>query len=352
MNTLNAVLKDISGIDQGLVDKTQIRLDNLTKPLGSLGRLEEIAKLVVGMSGKENPDLKNKVIFTIAGDHGVTEEAVSPYPKEVTQQMVYNFLKGGAGINVLARHIGARVVIADVGVAVDLIPSPELRVKKIGYGTNNIARGPAMSRQDAIRSIDAGIELFEEEFKKGIDIIGIGEMGIGNTTPSSAITAVFTGKSLEDITGRGAGLDDTGLVRKRDVVRKALQVNNPDPGDPIDVLCKVGGFEIGALCGVILAAAAKKVPVVIDGFISAAAALVAYKLAPTTKECMIASHSSVERGHRVILDYIGLKPMFDFDMRLGEGTGACLGISIADAAIKILTQMATFESAHVSKKAD
>lgn len=350
MEKILSIIQSIIGVDKKLVEKTQARLDNLTKPLGSLGRLEEIAKLVVGISGKESPKLENKVIFVLAGDHGVTEEAVSPYPKEVTPQMVYNFLRGGAGINVLARHVGARVVVADVGVAVDLTPSPELHVKKIGYGTKNIVRGPAMTRQDAIKSIETGIEIFDQEYGKGIDIIGTGEMGIGNTTPSSAITAVFTKVPLERITGRGAGLDDKGLARKVEVIQKALNVNKPDASDPIDVLSKVGGFEIGALAGIILAAAAKKVPVVIDGFISGAAALLAYQLVPKVKECMIASHCSVEIGHKVILDYIGIKPMFDFNMRLGEGTGACLGISLAEASVKILTQMATFESANVSKK--
>lgn len=350
MEKLKEVIKNITRIDDRLTKLAGERLDNLTKPLGSLGRLEELAKQIVGISAKENPELKDKVIFTLASDHGVTEEGVSAYPKEVTAQMVYNFLRGGAGINVLAKHAGARVVVVDMGVAEDLKPSPELVIKKIAYGTKNMSRGPAMTRDEAVKSIESGIAVFEEEFKKGIDIIGTGEMGIGNTTCASAITAVFTEKSVEELTGRGAGVDDNGLKNKIDIIKKAIKVNQPNQKDAIDVLSKVGGFEIGGLAGIILASASKKVPVVIDGFISSAAALVAYKLEPKVKDYLIASHCSVEKGHKIILDYIGLKPIFDLNLRLGEGTGAALGINLADAAIKILTGMATFKSANVSEK--
>jgi len=343
-------VKKIQPIDQSIVHKTQQRLDNLTKPLGSLGRLEELAKQICGISGKDSPLLKNKVIFTFAADHGVTDEKISPYPKEVTAQMVYNFINGGAGINVLARHAGARVVVADLGVASDLTPHPGLVIKKINYGTQNIAKGPAMTKAEAIRSIEAGIEIFENEYKNGIDIAGTGEMGIGNTTASSAITACLTGAAVEELTGRGAGLDDKGLQNKINIIKKAIAVNQPNQLCAIDTLYKVGGFEIGGLAGMILGAASHKVPVVIDGFISGAAALIAYHIEPKSKEYMIASHSSIERGHKVILDHIGLRPLFNFDLRLGEGTGAALGISVADAAIKILTEMATFESAKVSNK--
>ncbi|MBU1869615.1 MAG: nicotinate-nucleotide--dimethylbenzimidazole phosphoribosyltransferase, partial [Candidatus Omnitrophica bacterium] len=321
-----------------------------TKPLGSLGRLEELAKQIAGITGKENPALKNKVIFTLAADHGVTEEGVSAFPKEVTAQMVYNFLNGGAGINVLANHTGARVVVVDIGVASDLKPDKKLIIKKVGYGTKNMARCPAMTREEAIKAIETGIEIFEEELNKGIDIIGIGEMGIGNTTAASAMTAVFTKEPIENITGRGAGIDDKSLKNKIEIIKKALAVNKPDADDPIDVLAKVGGFEIGGLCGIILAAASHKIPVVIDGFISGAAALIAFKIEPKTKDYMIAAHSSVESGHKYILKHIGLKPLLDLNLRLGEGTGAALGIGLAEAAIKILTQMATFKSAGVSEK--
>ena len=350
MERIKKVIRDISGIDHEITKKAQERLDNLTKPLGSLGRLEELAKQICGITGKINPSLENKVIFTLAADHGVTDEGVSAYPKEVTAQMVYNFISGGAGINVLAKHVGARVVVVDIGVAEDLKPDPKLLVKKINYGTKNMAKGPAMSRNEAIETIETGIEIFNEELKKGIDILGTGEMGIGNTTAASAITACFTKCPVEEITSTGAGLDDKGLKNKINIIKKALILNKPDFADPIDVLAKVGGFEIGGLAGIILAAASKKVPVVIDGFISGSAALIAFNIEPKVKNYMIAAHCSVERGHKKILEYLGLKPLLDLDLRLGEGTGGALAIGLVDAAIKILTQMATFKSANVSEK--
>ena len=315
MKKIKETIEKIGKLDSSLMNKAQERIDNLTKPQGSLGRLEEFAKLIVGITGKENPTLKNKVIFTFAGDHGVTDEGVSAFPKEVTPQMVYNFLRGGAGINVLARHVGARVVVVDAGVAADLEPNPALIIKKVNYGTKNMTKGPAMTREEAIKAIESGIEVFEDEFVKGIDIVGTGDMGIGNTTPSSAITAAFTEKPVEAVTGRGTGVDDKALKNKVEIIKKALEVNKPDPRDAIDVLAKVGGFEIGGLAGIILAAASRRVPVVIDGFISGAAALVAYYLEPNVKDFMIAGHCSVESGHKVILDYIGIKPILDLDLR-------------------------------------
>ena len=347
---IESIIRSIGVLDDAVMRKTQNRLDHLTKPQGSLGKLESLAKLITGITGKANPALNNKVVFTLAADHGVTEEGVSPYPKDVTVQMVYNFIRGGAGINVLADHVNARVVIVDMGTASDIEADDRVVIKKIGYGTKNMAKGPAMSREDAVRCIEAGIEVFEEEHKKGIDIAGTGDMGIGNTTASSAITAVFTGRSVEEITGRGAGVDDKGLKNKIVVIEKALAVNRPNTSDAIDVLSKVGGFEIGGLAGIILAAASRRVPVVIDGFISGAAALIAFHIAPNVKDYLIASHCSVEKGHSIILDHIGLKPLLDLDLRLGEGTGAALGIGLAEASVKILTRMATFESAGVSQK--
>ena len=349
MDILKTAIENIEKIDYSLAAKTQRRLDNLTKPQGSLGRLEEFAKQIVEITRNENPVFKNKVIFTIAADHGVTEEGVSAYPKEVTPQMVYNFLRGGAGINVLARHIGARVVIADMGIACDLQLHPDLIIKKVNYGTKNMVKGPAMTRQEAIKAIENGIEVFLNEFKKGIDIAGTGEMGIGNTTAASAVTSVITGKPVQDVTGRGTGIDDKILSHKVEMIKKAISINKPDPKDPIDVLSKVGGFEIGGLTGVILAAASKRVPVVIDGFISTSAALLAYTLEPKVADYMIAAHCSVEKGHKIALSHMGLKPILDFSMRLGEGTGAALAMNIIEAGVKILTQMATFEGAGVSK---
>ncbi|MBU4418987.1 MAG: nicotinate-nucleotide--dimethylbenzimidazole phosphoribosyltransferase [Candidatus Omnitrophica bacterium] len=349
MDRINAIRKQITSVDISKMKRAQERLDALTKPPGSLGKLEEIARLIVGITGKENPVLEKKIIFTFAADHGVVIEGVSAFPQAVTGQMVYNFLSGGAGINVLARHAGARVVVADLGVASDLKPDRRLIIRKINYGTKNMAEGPAMTRDEALRSIEAGIEIFEEEFKQGVDIVGIGEMGIGNTTAASAITATFTNMPPAQLTGRGTGLNDQALENKIRVIEKALGVNKPNVKDPIDVLAKVGGFEIGGLTGVILAASARRVPVVIDGFISGATALIAYCLEPKTKEYMIASHASVERGHICALNYIGLKPVFDLELRLGEGTGAALAMGIIDASLKIMTEMATFKGAQVSE---
>ena len=350
MNKINEVTGKILPLNEKILKDAQRRLDNLTKPLGSLGRLEELAKQVVGITGNPKPQLKNKVIFTFAADHGVTAEGVSAYPKEVTAQMVYNFLNEGAGINVLAKHSGIRVVVADLGVCSDLKPNPKLVIKKIGYGTKNMAIGPAMTKEEAVKAIEAGIDIFENEYKNGIDIAGIGEMGIGNTTSASAITASFTKKSVIDITGKGTGIDEKGLENKIRVIKKAIEINKPDSSNAIDVLSKVGGFEIAGLCGVVLGAAARRIPVVVDGFISASAALVAYHIEPKVKDYLIASHRSVESGHRIILGYIGLKPILDLDLRLGEGTGAALAMPIIEASVKILTQMATFESANVSER--
>lgn len=337
----------IEPLDETAAETARKRQDNLTKPTSSLGTLEDISIKLAGITGNPLPRIKEKVIITMAGDHGVTAEGVSAYPKEITGQMIYNFLNGGAAINVLARHVGARVAVVDMGVAVD-IESEALVDKKIGYGTADMAKGSAMTYEDAVRAIEAGIEVLELEAEKGMDIVGVGDMGIGNTTPSSAIAAVITGEAVRNVTGRGAGIDDEGFERKIKVIEEAIRANNPDKEDPIDVLAKVGGFELGGMAGVMLAAASRRIPVVVDGFISGAAALIAYELAPAVKDYMIAAHRSVERGHSVILDYIGLMPLLDLDMRLGEGTGAALGINIVEAACKILDEMATFEEAGVS----
>jgi nicotinate-nucleotide--dimethylbenzimidazole phosphoribosyltransferase len=351
MKLLHKTISKINKIDYSLSEETQKRLDILTKPQGSLGRLEDLAKQVVEITRIRNPKLKHKVIFTMAGDHGVVENNVSAFPKEVTPQMVYNFLNGGAGINVLAKHVGAKVVIIDMGVACDLKDNPALIIKKVNHGTRNMTKGPAMSKDEAIKSVENGIEVFEEELLKGIDIVGTGDMGIGNTTPSSAIVAAITGRNVKEVTGRGTGIDDKTLASKIAAIKEALKVNKPNPKDGIDILSKVGGFEIGGLTGVILAAAAHRVPVVIDGFISGAAALIAYTLEPKTKDYMIAAHCSVEQGHKAALAFLGLKPVLDLNLRLGEGTGAALAMNIIEAGTKILNEMATFESAGVSEKA-
>lgn len=349
MKKLEATIKKIEPLSSQLSERTQRRLDNLTKPLGSLGRLEELAKLIVCITGQEEPKLKQKAIIVMAGDHGVVAEGVSAYPQEVTSQMVYNFLRGGAGINVLARQVGARVIVVDMGVAAELRSHPELVNKKVAYGTKNMVKGPAMTREEAIRSVEAGIEVVEEELGKGIDIIGTGDMGIGNTTPSSAIVAAVTGEEVAKVTGRGTGIDEEKLKNKIKIIEKVLEVNQPDPEDGIDILAKIGGFEIGGMAGIMIASAANRIPVLIDGFISGAAALIAVKLEPRIKDYLIASHCSVEIGHLIALKWLGLKPLFDFDLRLGEGTGAAIGISIVEASVRILTEMATFGEAGVSE---
>ncbi len=268
MKKLNQTLTEIKPLDQKAMAEAQKRQDDLTKPQGSLGQLESLSVQIAGIKGNLKPRITHKVIFTLAGDHGVTREGVSAYPSEVTPQMVYNFLRGGAAINILARHIGARVVIADLGVGSALEQHPDLKDKKVARGTQNMLRGPAMSKEEAIRSIEAGIELVEEELPRGLDILGTGDMGIGNTTASSAITAAFTGAEVAAVTGRGTGVDDNGWEKKVKVIQKALERNRPDPKDAIDVLSRVGGFEIGGIAGVILAGARHRIPVVLDGFIS------------------------------------------------------------------------------------
>jgi len=347
---IEETIQKIKPVNFKLMEKAQEKLDDLTKPQGSLGKLEDFARRIVGISGTLSPAIKRKVIFVMAGDHGVVGEGVSAYPQEVTFQMVYNFIRGGAGINVLARHMGAEIVVVDMGVAKDFPPEEGIIRKKIAYGTNNMAKGPAMSRDEAERAIIAGIEVFEDELNRnGIDIIGLGEMGIANTTSSSAIVACLTKSKVEEVTGRGTGIDESQLKNKIRVIKQAIEVNRPDPEDGLDVLSKVGGFEIGGLVGCILSAAAYRVPVVIDGFISVASALIAVTIAPQAADYIFSSHNSVEKGHKIALDYLGKRPMFDLNMRLGEGTGAALGISFIEAGVKILTQMATFSDAGVDE---
>jgi len=332
------------------MDSARSRQDTLTKPQGSLGRLEELSIKLAGIQGRAIPQIRHKAIFTLAGDHGVVAEGVSAYPQAVTAQMVYNFLRGGAGINVLARLVGARVIIVDMGVAAELEPHPQLVSRKIAAGTEDMFLRPAMTEEQAVRAIESGIELVRGEVAKGLDIIGTGDMGIGNTTASSTICAVMTGRAVSEVVGRGTGIDDSQLKHKVDVITKALVVNRPDPKQPLDVLAKVGGFEIGGLVGIMLAAAAYRIPIVLDGFISAAAALIATALAPRLKDFLIAAHLSAEPGHKIILQHLRLKPLLNLGMRLGEGTGAALGIFLAEASARILAEMSTFAEAGVSEK--
>lgn len=348
--SLQEVYSQIQPLDTALRKRAQARLDRLTKPLGSLGRLEELAAQYVAITGEVKPTIPRGVVFTFAADHGVTVEGVSAYPREVTPQMVLNFLRGGAGVNVLARHAGVAVRVVDIGVDYEFGTVPGLFDRKIMKGTRNLMVEPAMTRSQAEQSLLVGMELATNAVQEGINLIGTGEMGIGNTTPSAAITAVMTKRSVADVTGRGTGIDEAGYARKVHVIRTALDRHRPDPTDPLDVLAKVGGLEIGGLAGLILGAAAARIPVVLDGFIAGAAALIAVGLQPSCRDYLIASHRSVEEGHRVLLDHLSLKPLLDLDLRLGEGTGACLGINLVYAAIKIYTEMATFGEAGVAEK--
>ncbi len=349
-DTLNDALNAIEPIDKNFIKKAQKMSDNLTKPLGSLGRLEELAALVCGIKRTLKPKIENKVIFTLAADHGVAEEGVSAFPQEVTKEMISNFVNGGAGVNVLARHVNAKVIVVDMGVKGEIL-SDGVVIKKVAHGSKNFTKGQAMTREQAIKSVLYGIELVDEQLKKGaIDIVGTGDMGIANTTPSSAVVAAITKVDVEKVTGKGTGITDEIFNKKIEVIKKGLNLNKPNPDDAIDVLSNVGGFEIGGIAGVILGCAKNKIPVVIDGFISGAGALIAYKLNPLTKDYMLASHQSVEQGHKILLVHIGLKPLLNLNLRLGEGTGSALAINLVEASCKILNEMATFEEADVSKK--
>jgi nicotinate-nucleotide--dimethylbenzimidazole phosphoribosyltransferase len=330
----------------GATSEAQRHLDALTKPPGSLGRLEHLAARLVALRGVP-PSIECPVVFTFAADHGVVTEGVSAYPASVTGQMVENFLRGGAAVNVLARQAGARVIVADFGVASPIGGADGLIGCSLGAGTANMARGPAMTRADAERGIETGAGLAETAIAEGADLLVTGDMGIGNTTAASAITAAITGASPTAVTGRGTGVDDARWRHKVDVVRRALATNRPDPSDGVDVLAKVGGFEIAGLVGVILASAARRVPVALDGFIAGAAALVAASLAPNALHAMFAAHRSAEPGHDAALGHLRLVPYLDLGLRLGEGTGAVLFIHLARAATRIYTEMATFKSAGV-----
>jgi nicotinate-nucleotide--dimethylbenzimidazole phosphoribosyltransferase len=326
------------------------RQEELTKPRGSLGVLEGLSVKIAGIRRSPLPSLENKAIVVMAADHGVVAEGVSAYPQEVTRQMVANFLDGNAAINVLARHTGISLVFVDMGVIGGFEPHPSLLCKMIDFGTKNMARGPAMSHQQALDALETGISVAEAQVKEGLDIMGTGDMGIGNTTSASAIATAITSLPAAELTGMGTGISDEQLAHKIELVERALAVNQPSSDDAIDILAKVGGFEIGGLAGAILAAAANHIPVVIDGFISGAAALIAVKLSPLVKDYLIASHLSAERGHRAMLNYMGLNPLLNLNMRLGEGTGAALGISLAEASVKLLKEMLTFDEAGVSDK--
>jgi nicotinate-nucleotide--dimethylbenzimidazole phosphoribosyltransferase len=348
--SLTETIRNIQPLDKSSLSLARARQDTLTKPAGSLGRLEELSIQLAGIQAKAHPQIKQKAVVIMVADHGIVAEGTSAYPQEVTAQMVLNFVRGGAAINVISRQIGARVIVVDIGIAGKTSSFMGILQYKIAPGTQNMCLGPAMTIDQASLSLLTGIEVVQSEINQGLDIVGTGEMGIGNTTASSAICAVMTGRSVSEVTGRGTGLSDQQLQRKIEVIEKALKVNNPSAGQPLEVLAKVGGFEIGGLAGVILGAAASRVPVMIDGFISGAAALIAVGLCPQVRDYLIAGHVSVEPGHQYLLDYLELKPLLSLNMRLGEGTGAALGMTLAEAACRTLSEMATFTEAGVSTK--
>ncbi len=347
MTELAQTLAQIKKVDAQVYHKALERHATLTKPPGSLGRLEGIGARLAAVQGTVKPVITNKAIAVFAADHGVT--GVSAYPREITAGMVQNFLAGGAAVNALAKSAGAELLIVDVGVDGDFAPHPNFWSRKIARGTQNMLDGPAMTRAEAEAACEVGIGAAQELTSKGADLLAGGEMGIGNTTAAAALTAFFTGPltgyGAEAVTGRGTGVDDEGLARKIGVVEKALTKHRESVADPLDALARLGGFEIAALTGFYLGAAAAKTPVVLDGFIATAAALVAAELEPAVKDYLFASHLSQERGHRVQLAYLGLEPLFDLNLRLGEGTGAVLAFGLLEGAASALAEMATFAEA-------
>ena len=349
-HSVEDVVRRIAPADRDAAHAAALRQPRLTKPPGSLGRLEELSVQLAGIFGAERPALRGKTVIVVAADHGVVAQGVTAYPREVTAQMVRNILAGGAAVSVMARKAGVRLVVVDAGVAAPLPAHPDLRVVAAGRGTHDITQGPAMTRAQAQACVSAGVALALEAAESGADLIGTGDMGIGNTTASSAVTAALTGRPPYDTTGRGTGRTDGEFAHKVAVVQRALDVNRPNPADGLDVLARVGGFEIGVLAGVVLGGALARRAVVPDGFISGAAALVAHSLCPTVRDYLVAAHISAEAGHRVVLSHLGLRPLLDLDMRLGEGTGAVLAMGIVEAAAATLSDMATFDEAGVSDR--
>jgi len=344
---LQSVLNRIRPVDADALAQIQQRIDRQAKPPGSLGRLEELSRRYVALSGRV--DIRRKRIYTFAGDHGVAAEGVSAFPAEVTPQMVYNFIDGGAAVNALARHAGAEVCVVDMGVNHGFGRLKGLIDCKIAPGTANIATGPAMTRDEALRALQAGVQLAAQARAEGVDLLGTGDMGIANTTPSAAIAAVFTGLDAAQVTHRGTGIDDAALAHKIEVIRRALAVNAPDPQDPVEVLAKVGGFEIGGIAGLVLGCAAEGLPVMVDGFISTAAALIATELHPHVRDYVFAAHQSVEIGHQHLLHRMGQEPLLDLGLRLGEGTGAALAMTLMEAGLRVLREVLTFDAAGVSE---
>jgi nicotinate-nucleotide--dimethylbenzimidazole phosphoribosyltransferase len=352
---LSEIVNGIQPIDQEWITKARERTAQLVMPTRALGRLHEISERLCGIRRTLQPSTNRKAVLVMAGDHGVAKAGVSAYPQEVTGAMVQTFLAGGAGINAISRQVAAEVFVVDMGIIADLsgldLPaSDHLVTHKIAPGTADFTMGPAMSRQDAEQSILLGFQEASRLYQNGVEILGTGDMGIGNTTSSAAIGAVTCGIGLDKMVGRGTGVDDDGLARKRDAISRALEVNKPVAADGLDVLAKLGGFEIGGIAGCVLAGAYHRRPVVIDGFISTAGALIANALCPMVTDYLFAGHCSEESGHRYMLDYLKLDPILDLGMRLGEGTGGALSMSIIDGAVSIFKEVLTFEEAGVADK--
>jgi len=352
MTTLKQTLSSIRPVDQSKAPAIQAHLDDLTKPQGSLGRLEEIALRYSLITGAAVPRLGKSRVYCFAGDHGVADEGVSAFPKEVTPQMVFNMLAGGAAVNVFTRHVGAELRVVDMGVDAEFADSPGLLKHKVARGTANLAKGPAMTIAQTTQALETGIALAEQAAAEGVTLLGTGDMGIANTTPATALFAAYLGLKPVDITGRGTGVDDTRLKHKIAVIETGLAVNKAALSDPLATLAALGGFEIAGIAGLILGAAARHVPVVVDGFISSAGALAAMKLQPAVADYVFFSHLSNEQGHRAVMGALNIKPILDLGMRLGEGTGGALAMSLIGAAVKMSAEMATFSSAHVSEKAE
>ena len=340
----------IPPIDAAAAAAAAERQQRLTKPLGAMGDLETLSVRIAGMTADPLPRLERKAVFLMAADHGVCAEGVSPYPQSVTPQMVLNFLNQGAAINVLSSQTGAEVIVTDIGVAHDFEPDLAIHRRKIARGTANIAVEPAMSAAQLDQALAVGYEIAESAFENGVRLAATGEMGIGNTTPSAALTAVLTGLPAAEVTDRGTGIDDAGLARKIAVIERAIALNRPNRADPFDMLMKLGGFEIAGMTGVTLAAAANRVPLVMDGLISTVAAALAVEINPGVRDYLIAGHQSVEIGHARLLEKLGLEPLLRLRLRVGEGTGAALAFALIDAALNILRDMATFAEANVSGK--
>lgn len=352
---LKRILEEIEPVDSNIIEKAKEHTAQLVMPPRALGRLHHISERICGIQNSLKPDVSKKSVIVFAGDHGVCEEGVSAFPQVVTLEMIKCFIRGGAGINAISRFVGADVLVVDMGIIPDFEPSTEeenkiFRNLKVARGTKNLAKGPAMTKEQAIEAILNGYKVAKEAIDQGAKIIGTGDMGIGNTTPSSAIGCVVTGESPEVMVGPGTGVDQEGIKKKVQAVKNGLLNNNPDPKDGLDILSKVGGFEIGGIAGCILACAHNRIPVMVDGFISTAGALIAYTLNPNCVDYMFAGHCSEEPGHKIMLKHLGLEPILDLGMRLGEGTGGCLAMNVVDAACHVFNEVMTFAEAGVSEK--